>query len=169
NRLGDHAMLRLELDSGQLAALKPVLLEEIDRMVIYRGSVTMAERVQGHYVALLKHAGQWLTLDSLQDAPHSVDASAFLDDSVVAGGTLLAAIPDAAGRIAALSPLLQQGAFPYVCRLLGALDDQPQPILALQEHLGNPAAPAALSAASLTAYLQSRGTPAVRHAFNAVD
>lgn len=170
---GHRQMQRLQLDGEQLRALTPMLLDALERMVIYLGTYEMDDnRVQGHYTALLKHNNQWYELDSLKSGAKPVVAAKYLAASLTENSTLLAAVPVLSSpRVAAIANALSQGAFPYACRLLGRLYDT-QPIEQLADHLqaqGSPSPVPTLSPERLTSYLQSRGVNAAHHAFNAVS
>lgn len=159
-RFAHRQMMRLEVDKEQLRAIEPLLLGELERMVVYRGLYTMEEEVQGHYTALLKQNGDWYELDSLkpEPGPRKVDASAYLAESLTEGSTLLAAVPsESSPRIRIAINALAHGAFSYACRLLGHLYGT-QPIEALSNRLAeqHPNDPV-LTPARLTAYLQSQG------------
>jgi hypothetical protein len=166
---GGRQMMRLEIDKDQLAALKPLLLGELERMVIYRGTVTIDSGVQGHYIALLKQDGRWYLLDSLKECPVQMDAAKYLDDCLSEGTTLLAAVPaQSSQRVRSVVSNLSRGAFPYACRLLGRLYGT-QPIEELASHLeAQASSDGRLSASSLAAYLAARGESASHQALPAV-
>ncbi|WP_194726163.1 hypothetical protein [Noviherbaspirillum malthae] len=167
--LGERKMMRLEIDKDQLAALKPLLLDELERMVIYRGTVTIDSGVQGHYIALLKQDDRWYLLDSLKECPVQMDAAKYLDACLSEGTTLLATVPEQSSqRVRSIVTNLSQGAFPYACRLLGKLYGT-QPIEELASHLeAQASSDVRLSASSLSTYLAARGQNASHQAWTAV-
>lgn len=156
DRLGDKAMLRVELSLGQLQAAWPAMQYRFERIVVYLGQITTREEVQGHYIAFLKQGSGWFELDSLKESPIKVSLFTRLRAIMTEQCTLIAAVPATSEYVRSLMQTLQTGAFPYVTRMLGRLFARQQPILALKHFLDQANPPPALSADSLASYLKRR-------------